>query len=504
MGGGGRGAGSSLLPGLWHWGCRSADRQRPRSVNQFDLAVPPPPDTQFANDAERIAYALSPDGSQLGFVTDRQGATRIWVRPLSSDVARPIAGTEGARSFMWSPNSNAMAFFAGDKLKRIDLSGGVPVVICDAPSGVGIHGSWSANNEIVFASIEGDAIYRVSTTGGTPTPIVKPDLSRGESRVVWPSFLPDGRRFLFVTRFKEGPGQLSVGGDGRAPRHIAPLLSPAQWVDPHYLVFAKEGTLVAQRFDTATERLVGQPVPIADSVEHSVATYKAGFSASRNGHLVYQPSFDVDHLAWVDRTGAEAATVGTPGFYQSLRLSRGSTLLMFDRVDPRVGTFDIWILDLQRGTEDRITSDTSSEAWPLWIDAERAVVFMAARTGAPNLFRKDLASGREQQLTPVSTLQQATDVSPDERTLAFTQRSSRGHFDIWTLSLTGASTPMPLLATAFNEADLRFSPDGRAMAWVSDEVGTDEVYVGSLLLSEGEDSSVAKRRTPASVEPRWP
>ena len=320
------------------------------------LAVPPPPDTQFANDVERIAYALSPDGSQLGFVTDKQGATRIWMRPLSSDTARPIAGTEGARSFMWSPNGNAIAFFAGDKLKRIDLGGGVPVVVCDAPSGVGIYGSWSANDEIVFASIEGDAIYKVSATGGTPTPIVKPDLSRGESRVVWPSFLPDGQRFVFVTRFTEGPGQLSVGGDGRAPRHIAPLLSPAQWVDPHYLVFAKEGTLVAQRFDTDTERLVGQPVPIADSVEHSVATYKAGFSASRNGHLVYQPSFDVDHVAWVDRTGAEAATVGTPGFYQSLRLSRDRTRLMFDRVDPRVGTHDIWILDLQRGTEDRITS----------------------------------------------------------------------------------------------------------------------------------------------------
>ena len=384
---------------------------------------------------------------------------------------------------MWSPTSTAIAFFAGDKLKRIDLTGGVPVVVCDAPSAVGVYGSWSVNDEIVFASVEGDAIYKVSAAGGTPTPIVKPDLSRGESRVVWPSFLPDGQRFVFVTRYKEGPGQLSVGGDGRAPRYIGPLFSPVQWVDPHYLVFAREGTLVAQRFDMATDRLVGQPVPLAASVEHTLATYKAGFSASRNGALVYQPSFDVDHLVWVDRTGAETGTVGTPGYYQSLRLSRDETRLMFDRVDPRVGTHDVWILDLQRGTEDRITSGTPPDAWPVWIDSERAVVFMSARSGPPNLFRKDLASGREQQLTPVSTLQQPTDVSPDQRTLAYMQRTPRGNFDIWTLSLTDSPTAMPLLTSTFDEGGLRFSPDGRAMAWTSDETGTREIYVASPSVS---------------------
>ena len=450
---------------------------RDASFGPIRLAVPPPPDAQFYFDVERVSFALSPDGSQLGFVASEQGKTRIWLRPLSAALARPLDGTDGARSFMWSPTGDAIAFFADDKLKRLDLRGGVPVVICDAPIGVGLYGSWGPANEIVFASVEGDAIHRVPASGGSSTAAVTRDVARGESRVVWPWFLPDGRRFLFITRFREGPAQLSIAGDGRPARHIAPMNSQAQWIDPGYLVYATEGTLVAQRFDLDEERLVGEPLPIAEPIVHTLATYKANFSSSRNGTFVYQPSWDVDHLAWVDRSGVEVATVGAPGFYQSVALSSSGSRVLYERIDPRVGTQDLWMLDFARGTEDRLTAEVTPEALPLWTNDDRGVVFMSARAGAPNLFRMDLATRREEELIPVSTLQQPTDVSPDGKTLAYMQRTPRGTFDIWTLSLSGPPSPAPLLSSPFNEMQLRFSPDGRAIAWIADDTGAPEIYV---------------------------
>jgi Tol biopolymer transport system component len=472
---------------------------RDSSFGPIRLAVPPPPGAQFSFDVERVSFALSPDGSQLGFVATELGTTRIWLRALSTALARPLNGTEGARSFMWSPTGEAIAFFADDKLKRLDLRGGVPVVICDAPIGVGLYGSWGTANEIVFASVEGDAIYKVAASGGSSTAAVTRDVARGESRLVWPWFLPDGRRFVFITRFRDGPAQLSIAGDGRPPRHIAPMTSQAQWIEPGYLVYAREGTLVAHRFDLDEERLVGQPLPIAEPVVHQLSTCKASFSSSRNATFVYQPSFDVDHLAWVDRSGIEVAAVGAPGFYQTVALSSSDSRVLYDRVDPRVGTHDLWMLDFARGTEDRLTAEVSSEAYPLWTDGDRAVIFMAARAGAPNLFRKDLATGGEEELTPVSALQQPTDVSPDGKTLAYMQRTPRGIFDVWTLSLSGPPSPAPLLSSPFNELHLRFSPDGRAIAWVADDTGAQEIYVTSRTMR----TSRIRVSTGGGLWPRW-
>ena len=250
------------------------------------LALPPPAGLLFSNDVERLAFALSPDGAQLAFITSDRGATRMWVRRLSAATAQPVDGTDGARSLFWSPDSTAIAFFAGDKLKRIDVKGGAPVTICDVAAGVGQYGSWSAGNEIVYASVEGDAVYRVPLAGGTPVAVVERDRARGETRVTWPWFLPDGKRFIFITRLQDGSGQLTIAGDDRPPRRIAPLHSIVQWVDPGYLVFAREGTLLAQRFDLAAERLVGEPMPIADRVEHVYSTAKAAFTTSRTGSRV--------------------------------------------------------------------------------------------------------------------------------------------------------------------------------------------------------------------------
>jgi serine/threonine protein kinase len=446
------------------------------SPGQIRLSLPPPAGFLFTQDSERVSFALSPDGTQLAFVTSGQGATRIWLRLLSASTAHPVTGTEGARSVFWSPDSTAMAFFAGDKLKRIDVKGGVPVTICDVPAGIGLYGSWSSGNEIVYASVEGDAIYRVPIAGGTPVVVVTRDRARSETRVNWPWFLPDGKRILFITRLDDEPSQLTVGGDGQPPRRVAPMHSTVQWVEPGYLVFARDGTLVAQRFDLAAERLVGEPIPIADPVEYLYQTAKAGFTASRNGILAYRSDLDVHRLLWFDRAGKELGSIGAPGKYQLGSISRDGNSVAFDRSDPRSGAQDLWVFDLKRTVETRITSAPSSDAFPKWI-GDHALVFVAAPSGPPHLFRKDLASGETRELTPVSALQTATDVTTDDSTLAYNQRTPRGNFDIWTLSLSGPAAPKPFLSSPFNEVDLRFSPDGRAAAWTSDESGRQELYV---------------------------
>ncbi len=472
--------GASVVIGMW---------LRPRTLPvsrpvQVRFAVSPPVGGAFAIDFERIFLALSPDGSQLAFIATLEGGpSRIWVRPVSAVDAHVVSGTEGAGSLFWSPDGGSLAFFAGNKLKRIDLRNRAAVAICDVPEGVGLSGSWGVNNEILFASVEGDAIYSVPTAGGTPIALVQPDRLRGEARVNWPWFLPDGKQFLHLTRLRDGSGQLTVAERGRPSKPILPGVSNVQWVDPDYLVFAREGTLVAQRFDLAKQRVVGEPFAIADSVNYSFSTARGMFTTSRTGMLAYQSYQDVDRLVWSDRAGIERGALGTAGGYQSVRISPDGGTLLFDRIQPGLGSFDLWTRDIARGVETRLTSDPSSESNGVWLPGGRAVVFMADRGGPPHLFRKDLVTGAEEELLPVGRLQLALDVWADRNALVYKERTARGNFNLLLLPLTKPATPSSLLASRFDEQAARVAPDGRALAFASDESGQYEVYVAPLPLT---------------------
>jgi Tol biopolymer transport system component len=466
----------------------------PAQVTTVRFSMLPPQGNMFFHNVATTFLALSPDGSQLAFVAYAPPEPRrIWLRPISGLEARVVPGTEGALSVFWSPDGRSLAFFAGGKLKRIDLPGGAAVPLCDVPA-LSAFGTWGSDSTILFASLVGDAIYSVSSAGGAPEAIVTPDPSRGE-RVVWPSFLPDGRRFLYLSRLPNITGQLMLGARGRAPRPIVSAVSNVQWVDPDYLVFAQEGVLVAQRFDQASERIVGAPISIAEPVDRFLTSGRAMFTTSRNGTIAYHSYANVARLVWVDRSGKEVGTVGAPGDYLNVRLSPDGGTVLFDRTKPGIGTWDVWTTDLTRGVETRLTSDPGSEAFPVWMPDARAILFAdeSHSNTTLNLARKRLDTGGEGQLLPIGTQQRRPiDVSPDGHTLLFTERTARGTFNIFTLPLDGPAAPSALFGSRFTEADPRFSPDGRSMSFTSDESGRLEVYVapvpstgGKTLVSAG-------------------
>ena len=443
------------------------------------FSLPPPANSAFSYFVEVSFLAVSADGSRLAYVaSDPRGGKRIFLRPLSALEARPVPGTEGANSLFFSPDGRSIAFFAQGKLKRVELSGGAAVSICDVPPGRHLTGTWSSGGDILIAGVTRQAIYRVPAAGGAPAEAIKLDASHGESRASWPWFLPDGKRFLYLLRYLDGRSDLMLAEPGKRPRLVTPMQSAVQYMDPGYLVFAREGALLAQRFDPGSGRLMGEPLSIAESVRYFQSTGSASFAASASGTLAFQSQDDVRRLTWFDRTGRELATVGPPGNYLSVSIAPGGRRVLFDRARPGIGTYDIWSLDLERGTETPVTSEPETEVYAVWLPGERSVAYSAVRaTRAPQLFRRDLTTGNEQGLFPGVGFQIAQDVSPEGSVLLYLEASDRGWFDLWALPLSGNGKPVALLKAPFPMGDARFSPDGRYLAMVTGESGQPEVYV---------------------------
>lgn len=449
----------------------------PARVIRF--AMPPPAKCTFGYRLQTF-LAVSPDGSRIAFVArDTGNQSRIFLRPLSALEALPLSGTEGATSLFWSPDSRSIAYFSGGKLSRLDLAGGTPVTICDVPIGGGKSGTWGQDGEILFSLAQGDAIQRVRSTGGTPVPALRLDRAREEVRIQYPWFLPDGERFLYIARRKGGVGTLMLSEPGKPPRALMPMASAVQYADPGYLVFAREGALLGQRFDWRRGRLEGGPFSIAEHVRYFLSSGGAEFALSRSGTLVHQSQNQVMRMIWVDRTGREIGTLGPLGIYDSVAIAPDGKRVLFVRARTDIGTFDIWAADLARGTETRITSETDSEFAPVWLPGGKSFAYSANRGGTPQLIRRDLATDQEEEILPARGFQIAQDVSPDGRTLIYSERLESGRFDVFSLPLSGGK-PVPLLPSSASKNDVRFSPDGRFLAFISEESGQPEVYVTSF------------------------
>jgi Tol biopolymer transport system component len=439
--------------------------------------------------------AVSPDGRAIAFVATTGTTGEIWIKRLDRTAER-LPDTIGGTAPFWSPDSQSIAFLAGASLKRKDLAGGTARVIC-AASAAGTTGTWSPSGEILFNEWGQRRLVRVSANGGTPVVVREGKVSYG-----FPSFLPDGRHFLYtVPALANGVSSAFVGSlDSPEDTPVPGVESQTAFAAGH-LLFWKDGSLVAQPFDLRSFQLGGQPIAIAEELHTFVSTGFAAFSASPD-LLVYQAGLVARRIVVADRQGLDVSTIGPTGWFSSVRVSRDGSRIAFNVRDQRLGSNDIFIYEVARDLTRKLTSDRGTENVPTWTPDGKTVVYAADRSGPPSLFARD-AEGVGQEVVVVAPSafgpQSPGSVTPDGRSIVFVQAQAQTGYDIAMAPLDHGAAPVILAATRGRESSPRVSPDGKWLAFQSTESGRSEVYVQPLTDPNG------RRRVSGDggVEPRW-
>jgi hypothetical protein len=324
-----------------------------------------------------------------------------------------------------------------------------------------------------------DPILRVSAAGGSPVVAVKAEPSRKEIQVGWPEFLPDGRRFLYMAiNQKAEDSAYRIGSlDSAETKPFAPAQTMLAYAPPGYLLFAKDRTLMAQPFDPKALKTTGEPVPLAEQIGTDFVGL-ARFSVSRDGVLAYRTGESGNRVIWVDRSGKELETLVDKGDYQDPVFSPARDQLALEINEPRVGKSDIWLRDLTRGVNSRFTFDPSNAYGPVWTPKGDAIVYTSERDGAAGIYEKStLGQGEEKLLARLDGLFFPTSMLPDGSAVAYQIRNPKTGFDIMILPRTQGAKPFTFRATPFNDSNARFSPDGKFIAYVSNESGRNEIYV---------------------------
>ena len=463
-------------------------RVEPRNPTmRFSLA--PPDKTSFAE-----ASAISPDGQQVAFITAGTGGTSLWVRPLASAESRPLAGTEGASFPFWSPDSRSIGFFAGNKLRKIDAAGGPSQTIAEAstdPRG----GTWAADGTILFAPNTLSPLMRVYASGGPASEVTALDTGSGETSHRWPTFLPDGKHFIYFRRGSQTEKQgLYVSSiDSKEAKFLIPTSVTGTYTEANgqgYLLFIRESILMAQSFDAGKLALSGEAVPIVEGVSsfpgEAGPTAYAAFSASA-GHLIYRTGDrQTTRLTWFDRSGKALEAVTEPGDYHEPSLSADGKKLLFSRLDGSAFG-DIYLLDMGRGSTTRLTFTPDYEGSAMFSPDESQVIFFSSRGGNGDFFRKAASGAGSDELVLSGPANQFPDSwSRDGKYLSFEANGGpQTKFDLWILPMTGEPKPFIYLSSNFQETHSQFSPDGRWVAYSSDETGRSEVYVQSFPIGSG-------------------
>jgi len=455
---------------------RRASRELLHEAKPISFEVGPPDGGSFFSGGGLMA--LSPDGRSLVFVaTPRVGKPLLWIRPLESVAPRALAGTTDARAPFWSPDSRFVAFGAAGKLKRIEVASGDVQTLCDCePRGAG---SWGTRGEILFTSDQTGRIERVPAAGGHPIPVASIDQSRGEFWIGWPQFLPDGRHFLYLLMgARSDLAGIFVGSlDGPGRTRVLSEYSQAFYVPPGYLVFHREGTILAQRFDPETLKVSGDAVRVVNDVAFNVGTRRGVFSVSDRGTLAYQTADDAK-LGWFDRAGTPLGEVIAPGRYSNPAISPDGRLVAIARHDSDAPTQSIWSIDAKRGSATRLTFDAGMDGLPVWSPDGSRIVYASWRPEKGALYVKSLdGTGTPELLLSQSAAVFPVDWSRDGNLVIFMHagRQSGHGFNIWALPLVGERTPFAAVEAPATNA--RLSPDGRWLAYDSDETGIPEVYV---------------------------
>jgi eukaryotic-like serine/threonine-protein kinase len=467
--------------------------------------IKPAPDSSLMLSGE-AGFALSPDGFRLAYVAampDRQPL--LWVRPIDSLRAEALAGTEGASFPFWSPDGQFIGFFSGGKLKKISASGGPPFTLCEASDGRG--GTWNRQGDILFTPSVNSSIYRVSSSGGPATPVTKRDSSQHEASHRWPYFLPDGRHFLYLAGSpftpREHPtnsivlGSLDSDQSKRLVRtHAGAIYASGQ------ILFLRQYTLMAQPFDAKSLELTGDAVPVADSIEEDTSTARGMFSASASGLLTYaEGGGGADRqLVWFDRSGKQIGAVPGTDAYADPRISPDGKKLAY-YLDS--SGFETWIYDITGGVKTQLTFGSASgeqSFYPVWSPDGRKITYTLYHNGKYALCQKSSdGSGTEEVLLGESDwLRFPTDWSSRGSVLTYFEGTENG-WATWMLPLNGDRRPYLFHKSQFTEREPVFSPDGKWLAYSSNEAGEYRIYVVPFPEPGGKWQVSAG----AGITPRW-
>jgi Tol biopolymer transport system component/tRNA A-37 threonylcarbamoyl transferase component Bud32 len=440
----------------------------PKPVTRTVITLPPG-DRLVGPD--QTALALSPDGKQLAYAAIRGITSQLYLRFMDSQEARPISGTDGASEPFFSPDGQWVGFFAGGKLKKISVSGGSAVTLGDALNPFGAN--WSSQGIIAFTPLLVSPLMELSDAGGASQPLIP--LGKGEASQIWPQFLPGGKAVLFAA------------GNGPASVHVAvqviatgQRLNLAGGTQPRYatsghLVYAQGATLMAVPFDPQRLEIKGTPVPVVEGVANSQSYVSSQYSISETGSLVYVSGgsqANLRRMVWVSRNGTEQPLPAPPQVYEYVSLSPDGRRVAVELEN------QIWLYDLARDTLTRFTFEGSSNTSPEWTPDGKRIAYKSNKEGNPvNLFWQ-LAdgSGGLERLSTDQFAQVPRSWSPDGQFLAFHENNPKTQKDIWVLRMSDHKS-LPFLVSPFNEGGPTFSPDGRWMAYVSNESGRPEVYV---------------------------
>jgi Tol biopolymer transport system component len=450
-------------------------RDRPESTAYAFTMLPA--DRGFQN--ARFA-SVSPDGKWLCFrAQSGDGKFQLFVRAIDSFASRPLAGSEGANACYWGLDSQSVAFETREKVRVADTVSATTRDLLKT-QGFVIGAAMNRDGVILLGGGSGPGLRRVSKDGTTQT-ITTPDKTRHEEWHGFPVFLRDGQRFLYISvardpSTREYSHYLYAGSvDSPHSTFLGEIPSQVQVVEPGYLLFVREGTLMYVRFDAKSLAIGGEPARLADGVYYFKPTGQALFSASFDGVLTYRPTVG-SSLTWVDKSGQRVGTIGPPGAFQEwIRFSADGSEVVAAVVDWKIGTLDLWMFGTRRQTASRLTSHSGTEVFPVMLPDGRRLFY----SSDTNVFVKQLGSADEGKPFWVDSGEQyANDVSPDGQVILMTtddHKSGTG-VDIYMAATDGSGTPAPFVKTPFDERDARFSPDGKTVAYQSNETGSFQIY----------------------------
>ncbi len=453
----------ALIAGFFGYKYFSKTNSNEKAVK---LSFDPPAELSF-NDILPDAAVISPDGQKIAFTAmsvDKK--TMLYVRSIDSDEAKVLPGAENALEPFWSPDSKSVAYGSNGKLKRSDLSGGNAQVLCDAARLVG--GTWSKDGIIVFVPDYRTQLLQVSVQGGEPKPAMPKTEETADDRHRHAGFLPDGRHFLFQIETK---GIWTGSLDSTEIKQILPDDSPFAYTPQGFLVFVRNDALVAQAFDAGSLKLSGEAIPLITGQRNELGNRR--FSVSDNGVLVWQGKWQRDYqLVWFDRTGKQTGTVDTVN-------------KVFVGEDPHISPdgkrlvvkkeFNLWTIDLEKGTSLRVTSTFSQI--PVWSPDGNRLAFTGGSPGGL-VVKASNGSGDEEILVPGANF--PADWSPDGRFIIYLRRGAKTRADLWLVPTFGDKKEFQITNSPFDERSPQISPNGRWLAYSSDETGNYEIYVQSF------------------------